>query len=103
MGALLGVLIPFAAVPVTVTVNAAKGGATAYYRHGMPRAHLKALGETLDAGQAALVVLSERDLGETLALALRGADRRAPHRIEQAAGELAEELSATPAAPGPER
>lgn len=88
IGALLGILVPFAAIPVTVSVNAAKGGLMSYYRKGMSRADITALGEALDAGEAALVVLSRRDLRETLDRALQGADATVQRRIQGRATEL---------------
>ncbi len=94
VGALLGILIPFAAIPVTVSVNAAKGGLMSYYRKGMSRADIRALGEALGAGEAALVVLSGHDLRETLDRALQGADATVQRRIQGRATELEASLAA---------
>jgi len=94
VGALLGVLIPFAAIPVTVSLNAVKGGLTAYFRKGMSREDLQVLGEALGSGEAALVVLSAHDLADVLATELRGADRGVQRRVEGESEELRAALGA---------
>ncbi len=93
MGALLGLLIPFVAIPVTASINAGRGGAMSYFLKGMSRKDIGELGEALGSGQAALVVLSEHDLEDTLDRELRGADRRIQRRIQGQADELTAALT----------
>ncbi len=52
------------------------GGLTSYFRKGISRKEIKELGDALESGEAALVVLSNQDLEATLDHELRGADRR---------------------------
>lgn len=88
IGALLGVLIPFAAIPMTVSINATKGGLKSYFKDGMSRQDIKELGAALESGEAALIVLSGEDLEAILNLELSGADRSIQRRVQGQADEL---------------
>lgn len=93
IGAVLGVLIPFAVIPVTVTINVAKGGAMAYYKHGMSRDQIAQLGGRLASGEAALIVLSKDDISAMTEVALRGADSQIQERLAAATQELSAALA----------
>src|SRR3954471_14615866 len=56
VGALVGILFPPAIIG-TALVGSAAGGVIGHLWHGLSRADVKDLGETLDAGEAALVVV----------------------------------------------
>jgi uncharacterized membrane protein len=58
VGALIGVLFP-PAIIASAAVGAAVGGVSGHLWRGMSRADVKELGEIIDAGQAALVIVGE--------------------------------------------
>lgn len=64
-GALVGLLFPPALIG-TVLVGAAVGGVSGHLWRGLSRSDFKELGETIDAGHAALVVVGENKLEQTL-------------------------------------
>jgi uncharacterized membrane protein len=58
VGALIGILFP-PAIVASAAVGAAVGGVGGHLWRGMSRADVKELGEIIDAGQAALVIVGE--------------------------------------------
>lgn len=88
IGTILGVLIPFAAIPMTVSINVSKGGLVSYYKHGMSRNDLAALGEELASGEAALIVFSTEDVSMLVEEAMRGADSQVQKRIADVASDV---------------
>jgi uncharacterized membrane protein len=69
VGALVGVLFA-PAVLGAAAVGGVVGGLGGHFRKGLSRGDLKELGETLDGGEAALVVIGESRVGEQLDKAL---------------------------------
>jgi uncharacterized membrane protein len=61
---------------------------------GMSRGDLKDLGETLDAGQAGLVVVYETNLADQIAANIKAANRIVSKATELAADQLAEDIKA---------
>jgi uncharacterized membrane protein len=64
-GAAIGILFPPSIIG-TALVGAAVGGVSGHLWRGMSRADVKELGETIDDGQAALVVVGESKMQEAL-------------------------------------
>lgn len=91
-GALAGLLLP-PAMPVTATMNATRAGGMAYLIKGMPRAKVKELGETLDHGEAALLLLSPAPVSSTLGAAMTRADRTVEERLGVTSDEVLDLLA----------
>ena len=73
-------LFPFAAIGGGLLLATTAGGATlgalaGHAAAGMSRADLKELGESLDAGEAGLVVVGATDLGARIEQAMRRAEK----------------------------
>jgi uncharacterized membrane protein len=92
--------------PVGIGLAAAgAGGATigavaGHASDGMSRGDLKELGETLDAGQAGLVVVYETNLADQVAANIKAANRLISKATDMAADELAAEIKAAEKAAG---
>jgi uncharacterized membrane protein len=96
-------LFPFAAIGSGLLVGTAAGGAVlgalaGHAAAGMSRADLKDLGESLDAGEAGLVVVGVTDMGARIEQAMRRAEKLEKKQLkadekalERDAKELAEE------------
>jgi uncharacterized membrane protein len=93
VGAVVGILFPPSIIGSAV-VAGATGGVIGHLWHGMSRGDMKDLGEALDAGDAALVVVGRSTLEKTLDRELRRADRRIEREIEADADRLESELAA---------
>ncbi|WP_427891854.1 DUF1269 domain-containing protein [Kribbella sp. GL6] len=78
VGALVGILVPVG-VLVALAVGAAVAGLRERFRRGLSRGDLKDLGETLDAGEASLVVISTTEFDREFTEALKAVD----HQIEK--------------------
>jgi uncharacterized membrane protein len=65
VGALIGIVFP-PAIPGTVLAGAAVGAAMGHLWRGLSRSDVKELGDLIDAGEAALVVVGEGKLEEAL-------------------------------------
>jgi uncharacterized membrane protein len=65
VGALIGLLFP-PAIIATAAVGAAVGGVSGHLWRGMSRADVKELGELIDDGQAALVIVGESKVAEAV-------------------------------------
>jgi uncharacterized membrane protein len=98
-GAAIGVLFPPAVIG-TALVGAAVGGVTGHLWRGMSRADVKELGEVLDTGQAALVVVGESKVGQALDKAALRAEKHVareldvnPKDIDQAVRESAGQVN----------
>jgi len=65
VGALIGLLFP-PAIIATAAVGAAVGGVSGHLWRGMSRADVKELGELIDDGQAALVIVGESKVAEAI-------------------------------------
>jgi uncharacterized membrane protein len=90
-GALLGIFFPPGIVAAGV-LGAAAGGVVGHLWRGMSRKDVKELGETLDTGEAALIVVGESKLDQALAKAMKRANRTMEKEIDADAKELRREL-----------
>jgi uncharacterized membrane protein len=100
-GALVGLLFPPALIG-TVLVGAAIGGVSGHLWRGLSRSDFKELGETIDAGHAALVAVGENKLEQTLQTAEFTAERWivknldvSPRDLDSAVQDAAKELIQT--------
>jgi uncharacterized membrane protein len=75
VGALVGILFPPSLI-ATAAVGAAVGGFGGHLWKGMSRSDMKDIGEMLDEGEAALVVIGDWRLEERIDELLRHAERR---------------------------
>lgn len=98
VGALIGVLFPPVVIGSAV-VGAAVGGIGGHLWRGLSRSDVKELGDVIDSGEAALVVVGESTVREALDKAALKAEKRIAKEldvstkdvdaaIQQAAGEI---------------
>ena len=91
VGAVVGVLFPPSVLGAAV-VGGVAGGVIGHVRHGMSRGDAKeALGELLDEGQAALIVVGESRLEEQLDKALTRAEKSLEKELDADAKEFERE------------
>jgi uncharacterized membrane protein len=93
VGGLLGVLFPPSVLGAAV-VGGVVGGVGGHLKKGMSRGDAKELGELLDGGEAALVVIGESRLEEQLDKVLEHALRSVEKEIDADGEELKKELRA---------
>jgi uncharacterized membrane protein len=91
-GAVVGVLFP-PAIVVGAAVGAVGGGVIARLNRSLDRGDIKDLGEVMDSGEIALVVLTTEDSVETLDMLLEGATSKLT-KASSTAEEVQEALSA---------
>jgi uncharacterized membrane protein len=91
VGALLGVLFP-PSVLGAATVGGIAGGVGGHLRKGISRGDAKELGELLDEGEAALIVIGESRVEEWLEKALTRAERTVEKEIDAEAEDVKREL-----------
>ena len=96
VGALVGIIFPPAILGAAV-VGAAAGGGIGHAMGGMSRSDAKELGDYLNDGQAALVVIGKSRVQEQLDKALTHAEKTQEKEIDADGKELAKELNALPA------
>ena len=96
VGALVGIIFP-PAILGSALVGAAAGGGIGHVLGGMSRGDAKELGEHLDSGQAALVVIGKSRVQEQLDKALTHAEKTEEREVDADGKELAKELNALPA------
>jgi uncharacterized membrane protein len=99
VGAVIGILFPPAIIG-TAAVGAAVGGVGAHLWRGMSRADVKELGDVIDAGQAALLVVGESKLEQAVEKAVRKDEKHiakeldvSPDDIDAAIQQAAREVS----------
>lgn len=97
IGALVGVLLPPAVVGVAAVAGAAAvggvvGGLGGHFLEGLSRGDAKELGDLLEAGEAALVVIGESRVEEELDKVLTRAERSIEKEIEADRDRLKREL-----------
>jgi uncharacterized membrane protein len=97
VGAVIGILFPPAIIG-TAIVGGAAGGIIGHLWRGMSRGDIKDLGEALDAGDAALVIVGRDQLEETLDRELRHANRRIKKQVEANVKDFEKELEKAGAA-----
>jgi uncharacterized membrane protein len=91
-GAALGILFP-PSMLVTAAVGGVAGGLIGHFWKGMSRKDVKELGELLDEGQAALLIVGESVLQTYIQGALTRATRHASLEVEMDKGVLKEALA----------
>jgi uncharacterized membrane protein len=94
VGALVGVIFPPAVIGSAI-VGAGAGGLTGHLRRGLSRGDLKDLGEALDEGSAAVIVLGESKIEEQLQKATKRANRLIEKQLDAEVAEFKRELEAT--------
>lgn len=93
VGAVVGILFPPSLIASAVVAGTA-GGVIGHLWRGMSRGDVKELGELLDTGEAALIVIGQSKLQETLERELRRANRQIEKQLKVDAKELEKELAA---------
>ena len=91
VGALVGAIFPPAIIGSAV-VGAAAGGTIGHFRKGMSRSELKELGDLLDSGEAALIVIGESKVREELEKELKRAESISEREVDAEADELKREI-----------
>ena len=99
VGALIGILFP-PAIIATTALGAAVGGVSGHLWRGMSRSDVKELGDIIDAGQAALVIVGESKIEQAVDKAALKAEKQVakeldvkPKDIDKAIREAASEVS----------
>lgn len=93
VGALVGILFPPALIG-TAIVGAGAGGLIGHLSGGISRGDLKDLGEELEQGSAAVIVLGESKLEELLEKATKRANKLIEKQIDAEADALKREIEA---------
>ena len=93
VGALVGVLFPPSVIGAAA-VGGVVGGLGGHFRKGISRSDAKELGETLEAGEAALVVIGESRAEEQLDKALTHAEKSIEKQVDADSNEFKQELKA---------
>ncbi len=91
VGALAGILFPPSIVG-TAIVGGTAGGVIGHLRKGMSRGDLKDLGEALDEGNAALIVMGESRIDEEIQKAVTRAQKVLQKQVDADAAELKKEI-----------
>jgi len=99
VGAVVGILFPPSIIGVAL-VGGAVGGVSGHLWRGMSRADVKELGDTIDSGQAALLIIGESTLQAALDKAGLKAERQvakeldvSPKDLDNAVQEAATQVS----------
>lgn len=92
VGAVVGLLFPPAIIGSAI-VGAGAGGLVGHLWHGMSRGDLKDLGDELDQGEAALIVLGESRIREQLEKVTRRANTLIEKQIDADGDELEDEIA----------
>ena len=93
VGALVGIIFP-PAILGSAIVGAGAGGLTGHIRGGVSRGDLKDLGDELEAGTAAVIVIGESRIQEQLEAAVTRANKLIEKQIDADADELKREIDA---------
>lgn len=93
VGALVGILFPPSLIG-TAIVGAGAGGLIGHLKGGVSRGDLKELGEELEQGSAAVIVLGESKIEEQLEKATKRATKLIEKQIDADADELKREIEA---------
>jgi uncharacterized membrane protein len=93
VGALVGILFPPAVIGAAV-VGATAGGLTEHLTKGISRGDLKELGDELEQGTAAVIVIGESKIEEQLEKATKRANKLIEKQIDADADELEREIDA---------
>ncbi|HUN79615.1 MAG TPA: DUF1269 domain-containing protein [Solirubrobacteraceae bacterium] len=93
VGALVGILFP-PSILGAAAVGGVVGGLGGHFRKGLSRGDAKELGETLEEGEAALVVIGESRVEEQLDKALTRARKSIEKAVDADGKEFKQELEA---------
>ena len=93
IGAVVGALFP-PSIPAMVAAGGVAGGLLGHVWGGMSRGDMKDLGEALDYGKAALVVVGKTSLADKLAKATAKAEKRIEKQLKVDAKAFDKELDA---------
>ena len=93
VGALVGLVFPPAIIGSAI-VGAGAGGLIGHLRGGISRGDLKELGEELEGGSAAVIVIGESKIEEQLEKAITRANKLIEKQIDADAEELRREIDA---------
>jgi uncharacterized membrane protein len=93
VGALVGIIFP-PAILGSAIVGAGAGGLVGHLRGGISRDDLKELGEELEAGNAAVIVIGESKIEEQLEKAVARSNKLIEKQIDADADELKREIEA---------
>ncbi len=93
VGAVIGILFPPSLI-ASAAIGGVIGGVGAHLFRGMSRGDLKDLGEGLDEGQAAIIVIGESKIDEQIEKATRQAKKMISKQIDADAEELKKEVNA---------
>ena len=93
VGAVAGLVFP-AAVIGSAVVGASAGGLIGHLRGGISRGDLKDLGDQLEGGSAAVIVIGESKIQEQLEKAMTRANELTEKQIDADADELKREIDA---------
>ncbi|HET6494753.1 MAG TPA: DUF1269 domain-containing protein [Thermoleophilia bacterium] len=91
VGAVVGILFP-PAILVDAAIGGLAGGAIGHFWRGMSRKDVKELGELLDEGDAALLVIGKATLEKALEKAVSRSDKQIEREIKADHKELEKEL-----------
>jgi uncharacterized membrane protein len=91
VGALVGILFP-PSIIATGIVGGVTGGLVGHFWRGMSRADVKELGELIDDGQAALVVVGESKFEQYLDRAFERSQRRMKRQVKADAKAVEKEI-----------
>jgi uncharacterized membrane protein len=91
VGAVVGILFPPSLIG-SALVGGAAGGLIGHFSRGMARKDVKELGETLDNGQAALIVIGRDKLGEQIDAVMSHARDRVERELDMEGTQLDQEL-----------
>ena len=97
VGAVVGLLFP-PSIIASAAVGGVAGGVIGHLWGGMSRGDMKDLGEYLDAGTAALVVIGKSSLADKIAKATAKAQKRVEKQLNVDAKDFNKELAAEAAA-----
>jgi uncharacterized membrane protein len=91
VGAVLGILFPPSIIGSAIVAGAA-GGLIGHVWRGLSRSDVKELGELIDEGQAALLIIGRDQLEETLDRELKRANKRLNKQLDADAKAFEKEL-----------
>ena len=91
VGSLVGIIFPPAVIGSAI-VGAGAGGLTGHLTRGISRGDLKDLGEELEAGSAAVIVLGESKIEEQLEQATKRANKLIEKQVDADADEFKREI-----------
>ena len=98
VGALVGLVFPPAIIGSAI-VGAGAGAVTGHLSKGLSRGDLKDLGQELEAGTAAVIVLGESKIDEQLQKALTRSNKIIEKQVDADADELKRDIDAAAQAP----